>query len=260
MEFNLLLFSSLFFLAAVLRSLILLRAGRRESPLISWVFMGGGFAFQSAFLYLRGQAFGACPLGTFADILAFLGWAIVLIYLAVGPAYRLSLLGFFTAPLVLALQLTALATLSPLTSSRMGAPNAWVELHAALSVVAYGAFGLAGVAGLMYLVQERLLKQHRLSRLFYELPPIQDLSVANGRLLSLGFGLLTVAFLAGAVAALPVEALKLWGSLGIWLLYAVLLWLRHRHRLSARQLARLSLAAFACVIITLPGIHYLSRL
>ena len=38
----------------------------------------------------------------------------------------------------------------------------WPEMHAAVSMIAYGAFALACVAGVMYLVQERLLKQHRL--------------------------------------------------------------------------------------------------
>lgn len=260
MEFGLLLLSTLFFFAAGLHTLLALRQRRDPSRWLGLSLFGGGFLWQSCFLYLRGQAFGACPLGTFADVLVFLGWAIVLIYWLIGPAYRLSLLGAFTAPLVLALQIAALATLRPLEIIRLSPPNPWVELHAALSVMAYGAFGLAGVAGLMYLIQEHLLKKHRLSALFYELPPIQDLTTANSRLLLLGFILLTIAFAAGALAERPVEALKIYGSALIWLLYGLLLFLRHRHQLSPRRLARLSLAAFALVMVTLPGIHYLSRL
>jgi ABC-type uncharacterized transport system permease subunit len=260
MDFNFLLISNLLFLAVVVRSWMLFRWSKRESTAVTWLLLGGGFLAQGGFLYLRGQAFGACPLGTFADVLVFLSWAMVLIYLVIGSAYRLSLLGAFTMPLVLALQLTALVTLRPLIESRIGPPNPWVELHAALSVVAYGAFGLAGVAGLMYLIQEHLLKRHRFSRLFYELPPIQDLHTANGRLLVLGFGLLTVAFISGGLARLPVEALKIWGSLVLWFLYGGLLWLRRSHRVSPRQFARLTVITFLIVMITLPGIHYLSRL
>lgn len=260
MDFLFLLISSLFFLGGTLRSWVLFRRRQQGAAGVSWFFLGGGFLTQGVFLYLRGQAFGACPLGTFADVLVFLSWAMVLIYLIIGPAYRLSLLGAFTLPLVSALQLAALATLRPLQVTRLGPPNPWVELHAALSVVAYGAFGLAAVAGLMYLIQERLLKRHRVSLLFYQLPPIQDLHIATGRLLVFGFLLLTIAFLSGAMARLPVEALKIWGSLGLWTLYGIILWLRQRHRLSPHQLARLAVVAFVAVMLTLPGIHYLSQM
>ena len=37
---------------------------------------------------------------------------------------------------------------------------------------------MACITGVMYLVQERLLKQHRIGGLFYQLPPIQELAKA----------------------------------------------------------------------------------
>jgi ABC-type uncharacterized transport system permease subunit len=79
----------------------------------------------------------ACPIGTLPEILIFLGWSIALIYLVIGPTYRLSLMGAFTAPLVLFLQIVAIVL--PAEPSRPPhAPNPWVEAHAALSLVAYG--------------------------------------------------------------------------------------------------------------------------
>jgi ABC-type uncharacterized transport system permease subunit len=38
-------------------------------------------------------------------------------------------------------------------------PLPWLELHASISLIAYGAFALACIAGVMYLVQERQIKQ-----------------------------------------------------------------------------------------------------
>jgi len=222
--------------------------------------IGIGFASQSAYLYLRGQQVGACPLNTLFDLLVFLGWAIVLIYLVIGPAYRLSLMGAFTAPLVLLLQLAALLLVGPPppVTGPVAPPNAWIELHAALSVVAYGAFVLAGISGWMYLLQERQIKRHHVSTLFYNLPPIQDLTQANGRLIFLGFCLLTVAFIAGLVSRLPVDGLKFWVSLLIWAAYGILLLLRKYHRLPPRRLAKWSVGIFLFLVITLPGVHYLS--
>src|SRR6266545_4010289 len=67
-----------------------------------------GFLCQTAFLYLRGEKIGRCPLTNLFEVFIFLAWAMVLFYLLIGPAYRLSLLGVFTSPLVFVLQIGAL--------------------------------------------------------------------------------------------------------------------------------------------------------
>lgn len=237
---------------------VALGAGRFRPGTVNLSTVAGSFVLLSIFLYFRGQEVGACPLYTMSDLLLFLGWSITLIYLCIGPAYRLSLMGAFTAPLVLVLVLIGLAVLPEETGRAFGPPDAWVELHASLSLVAYGAFGLAAVAGAMYLVQERQLKRHRVSRLFYNLPPIQDLASATGRLIAFGFGLLTVAFVAGFVSRLPVDGLKIWASLIIWVLYGMLVWRRSSQQLSPRQQAFWALGFFLFVVLTLPGVHYLS--
>ena len=55
------------------------------------------------------------------------------------------------------------------------------SLHAALILLAYGAFGLAAVAGVMFLTQEHDLKFHKLRAILSLLPPIQRLElITNG--------------------------------------------------------------------------------
>ena len=66
--------------------------------------MACGFAFQTGFLVLRGHALNACPLTNLFEVLIFLSWSMVLLYFVVGTAYRLSLLGAFTAPLAFLFQ------------------------------------------------------------------------------------------------------------------------------------------------------------
>lgn len=171
-------------------------------------------------LWQRGQAQGSCPINSLFDVLVFMSWSILLIYLLVGPAYHLSLLGAFTSPLVFLVLL--FAQLGAGRSPRPGpvfARDPWVEAHAALSLIAYGAFALAAVAGLMYLVQDRQLKKRQAGTLFYNLPPVTELGVANARLLWLGFGVLTVGFAAGFMSDLQGEQLKFATSVLIWIGY-----------------------------------------
>ena len=150
MDRLLLVASTFCFLLAVVRTALLIRA-RTFSPGRSNFFaIVAGFLLQTAFLAVRGHALGRCPLTNLFEVFIFMAWSVALIYLVVGPTYRLSLMGAFTAPLVLLIQTFAL--LGPGDGPR--APkmevNRWLEFHASMSIVAYGAFALACIAGLMY--------------------------------------------------------------------------------------------------------------
>src|SRR6476619_7733337 len=161
MERQLLLGSTLCFLIAVAHTLATVREGVFRRRRFNSFAIALGFGLQSAFLYVRGHAVGRCPITNLFEVFIFLAWSVALIYMLVGPAYRLSLMGAFTAPLVFAIQTFALlAPIDVLHRMRLPA-NSWLEFHASISMIAYGAFALACVAGLMYLVQERQLKTHQ---------------------------------------------------------------------------------------------------
>jgi ABC-type uncharacterized transport system permease subunit len=238
-------------------TLFALGAGRFRPGRFNFAAMALGAASQGWYLWLRGAAQHSCPIGTLSETLVFLGWSIALIYLVIGPAYRLSLMGAFTAPLVLLLQFIAL--LVP-QAPRQGffRANPWVEAHAALSLVAFGAFGLACVAGLMFLVQEGQLKSRRPAPIFHHLPPISALSEAILRLLWAGFLLLTLSFAAGWLAHVPISGVKFWFSLLIWLLYAGLLLGAKKGLVTGRRQALAAALTFLLVLVLLPVIQHLS--
>lgn len=238
-------------------TLYALGAGRFRPGRLNLVAILAAFAALTGFLYLRGEAEGSCPLNSLYDVLIFQGWAILLIYLVIGSAYRLSLLGAFTAPL--AFLLVFIAEVAPLDQTfRTRVANPWIEFHAATSIISYGAFGLAAVAGVMYLLQERQLKSHKASPLLFNLPPINDLAKAIGRLITLGFALLTLSFAAGFVTQMPVNTLKFAASAGIWALYGLVVILRRTQSLSPKRLAESAVGIFVLALVTLPGIQYLS--
>jgi ABC-type uncharacterized transport system permease subunit len=134
----------------------------------------------------------------------------------------------------------------------------WPELHAALALMAYGAFALSFVAGVMYLVQERLLKKRRLNSFFHTLPPIADLSAALHRVILAGYIMLTVALLSGLMAGSPsyYKATMIVSGF-VWLPYGALLVFRRRRTCSPRRFAWLSVAAFALALSTLGALNFL---
>ena len=104
MDRYLLIASTICFLAAVVHTVIELRTGVFRPMRFNFFSIGLGFIFQTAFLSIRGHELGRCPITNLFEVFIFLAWSVALIYMLVGPAYRLSLMGAFTAPLVLLLQ------------------------------------------------------------------------------------------------------------------------------------------------------------
>ncbi len=218
-----------------------------------------GFLLQTVWLYQRGQTVGRCPLTTLFDVLVFLGWSVALIYMATGATYRLSLLGALTSPLVFLLQASALLMPMPVLEKGVSSVNPWLEFHAAVSVVAYGAFALAGIAGVMLLVQERQLKTHKLHSFFFHLPPIHDLATANRRLLYFGFALLTAGLLSGLRQGMAHVNLLRVVSISIWLLYAFLCIALGVRRIAPRRASWLAIGAFAVLLLTVWTVQIVSK-
>src|SRR5213595_1722578 len=213
--------------------------------------VGLGFIFQTTFLSIRGHALGRCPITNLFEVLIFVAWSIALFYMVVGPAYRLSLMGAFTAPLVVVLQLFALvAPIDHPHRQRLPA-NSWLEFHASISLVAYGAFALACIAGVMYLVQERQLKTHQIHSIFYHLPPLTNLFAAITRLLWVGFALYTAGLISGFFTGGPLPRLKMICAFAVWLFYGAILQGRHLRWFAPKRVAALCILAFSAAVSVL---------
>jgi ABC-type uncharacterized transport system permease subunit len=247
------------FLLASAYSAYSLATGKFLAPRLTFFLISAGFVAQTLFLIDRGHRIGRCPITNFFELLVFLGWSMILIYLLIGSSYRLSLLGVITAPFVSLLNIWALLVPDH-PSLRVGHQpiNPWLETHTSFSIVACGAFALAGVAGLMYLFQERQLKTRHPGSIFFRLPPISTLTVANSRLLWLGFILFTVGLGSGFFIGQEVDWRKVAWSVLVWALYCGILLGRLRHTMGAKWIATLSIIAFSLLLSVFWGIRFIS--
>jgi HemX protein len=252
----LLIVSTVCFLAAVVHTVAELRAGVFRPMRFNFFAVGLGFIFQTAFLSVRGHALGRCPLTNLFEVFVFLAWSVALMYMLVGPLYRLSLMGAFTAPLVVLLQGFALVAPIDMSHPVKVPANPWVEFHASISTVAYGAFALACIAGVMYLIQERQLKTHQLHSIFYHLPSLTDLYATITRLLWWGFALYTLGIASGFFTGHPLPRVQVVAAIGVWLLYATILQSRHLRWLAPRWVAALCIIGFSVALALLWGITF----
>ncbi|MDP0492463.1 MAG: cytochrome c biogenesis protein CcsA [Verrucomicrobiota bacterium JB023] len=223
-------------------------AGRSKwtSPL-----MGIACVVQLMALSLRGEMRQACPLGDLGEDLLFLAWSLTLFYLLVGRVYRLSLLGIFTSPVVVVLQVVALV---PGVMSRHPEPIAetdgWRETHAALSVLSFGAFALSAVSGVMFLVLNRRLKAHHTTGgLFDSLPSVHSLVDNSKRLLVVGLIILTIGIVAGFLTPGMAFNPHLILAAIVWFAYLYLAYQAFHRGLSAQKLSIGSVALFLASLV-----------
>lgn len=216
-----------------------------------------GFGMQFAFLSLRGQAAHRCPLTNSFETTIFISWAAVMFYLLIGPAYRVSFLGAFTAPVALVISLIALLTLDDSVRNLPATRSPWVDFHAAIAILSFGAFGLAAVTASMYLVQEGQLKSRKLTSSFLLLPSIEQLDVINLRLTLLGFTMLTVGMIGGVISYRIIghwTPLKITWAITIWLIYAGLATGRQLWAVRGRKMAWASVWAYIFAMVSYWGV------
>ncbi len=240
-----LIISTLFALLAAVQGMTAVHRGHRSrwTPALMMLVLCG----QTAFLALRGQQRQMCPLADLGEILGFLAWSLTLFYVLVGPTYRISLLGVFTAPVIVLFQGAALIPgVLDATPEALSGGNPWHETHSATSVLGYGAFALASVAGVMFLVLNQQLKaQHLKSGLFKNLPPVRELLVSLKRLLILGMGLLTIGIFAGIMmpkSGAPTAHLAV--AIAVWVSYLTLLLVHQIRGLTGKRLSILTVTLF----------------
>ncbi len=219
---------------------------------------GAGFLAHTAALGLAIIATGQVPIMTFRDAMSFFAWGLVLVFLVVGLKRGLQVLGAFILPLAF-LSLVS-ATLAPVEASGIAPVFQTVWVHVTLSILGTIGFAIAFVAGLMYLMQERLLKSKQFNVLNFKLPPLDFLDTLNQRSILFGFPLLTLGILTGAVSAqLTVGSYLSWNpeqvwALITWVFYFAVLMGRVTVGWRAKRAAYLTIVGFAGVILTFIGI------
>jgi cytochrome c-type biogenesis protein CcsB len=255
---------TIYFAAVIIGFVDIIKAGRGAARLMMLV-AGLGLAIHTVSIVHRYVVGGHLPIASPHEAASFFAWCIVFLFFALEYRYRLGLLGSFVMPVVFLLMLAAallskdFKPLSPVLQSN------WLGIHTFFAFMGNAAFALAAAIGIMYLVQEHYLKTKHLGDLFTRLPDIQTLDYVGYRLITLGFPLLTLAMITGAVWANSAwgaywrwDPREVW-SLITWLIYAMILHARLVAGWRGRRASILSIVGFATIILAFFGIKFLQR-
>lgn len=198
----------------------------------------------------------------------FLAWILAIVYVYRAVHYPRLDWTVFTLPLVLGLVVLAAAFGRPPEETE-SIPSGfspqddrfWGLLHAGFLFCAAIGMCVAFLASLMYLFQARRLRAKIPPGKGLRLLSLERLEEMNRRAITLAFPLLTVGVLLGAVMMTRVADSLAWtdprvlSTVFLWLVFAVLLWLRYGRHLRGRQVALGTIAAFALLIVCLALSH-----
>jgi len=223
---------------------------------------------HTIWLVLRGVHANRCPLVGTQEMSAFLAWGLVVLSLIAYRWYHANALKAFLFPIVLVL--TAIVAISP--SSEIGQQDFGSTLqsfllpaHVGLLLLAYAAFFVAFGAGVMYIIQERELKNKRFGTVFYRLPSLDTCDALSSRAMAIGFVLMTLGIVGGLWYSYsryqvywqggPLEIF----SAVTWVLYLAIIQSRINAGWGGRAAALASILSFIIVICSLVGVRYLGH-
>lgn len=253
------------YFASALVGVIELFKGSKATSRIMFILCLAGFVLHTLTIIVRYSQAGHLPMANMHEASSFFSWCIVLLFFFLEYKYRIGLIGSFVMPIVFVLMLSSsvfpreIKELSPVLQS------SWFGIHISLAFLGDAAFAMAAGVGLMYLMQEHFVKSKHLGDLFHRLPSLQILDEINYRLISLGFPLLTLAIITGALWAQNAwgsywrwDPKEVW-SLITWFIYALVLHVRLTKGWRGKRAAILSLVGFSAVLFTFFGVNLLLK-
>jgi len=214
-----------------------------------------GLILHASYFALRWNESGRVPVTSFFEAINALGMGIILVFLVMEFRYRIPSLGSFMLPLVVLFMLPAAFVSGTIVGLKPILKSGWLGVHTSLAVLGDAAFAFAFIVSVMYLIQERQLKQKNLGAVFHRMPPLEIMDTISYKALSIGWPLFTLGMVTGSIWAESAwgtywswDPKETW-SLIVWVMYLVLLHLR-TIGWRGRKMAYLSIAGFLFVMIS----------
>jgi ABC-type uncharacterized transport system permease subunit len=206
-----------------------------------------------ALVEMLNAAHHALPVDTH-ETLSMLGLLLGAAFLLLAVRYRTVSFGIFLLPIAALLTLVPAFHPGHETLAYPLIRTGWLFLHVALLLAAYAALLISLIASLLYLIQERLLKQKRASQNRTWLPPLETTDQIALKALLFGLPCMTAGLLIGSVVALQTIGPTFFAdpkvllSLAMWVVYVAMIFIRRQSGLRGRRAVYLSGFVFLIVL------------
>lgn len=224
--------------------------------------LGAGAALHALALSQMHRAEPPPPLTDPASAASLMAWVGTLAYLLLLRRARVSGLTVLVAPMAfLGVAFAALRLPDAGAATTVGSGSV-PHAHVVLASAGFALLGLAGLCGALFLAEHHRLKRRALPGA--GLPSLEALDRAGRLALAVGFPLLTLGVITGAMWVYAAHGAALTGSLHevaallAWAVYALLVFQRFAAHPGARRCAVSALAGFAVLSALVLGLGMLS--
>lgn len=224
--------------------------------LVRWV--------EAYYVHRAGQA----QIAGLYEVMSLFSAITVVIYLVMEKVYRTRSAGAFVMPIVVSAVLFEIW----LVSNDQAAPDYqvplfksyWIHAHVLANFIGYGAFAVAALMGMVYLLRHRA-ERHGYTEGFAirSLPDLWSIDRLMHQAILLGFPLFTFATILGAVSAYQVWG-RFWAwdpketwALVVWLIYAIYFYLRYVNHWHGVRVAWWVIVGFAVTVFCFFGVNLL---
>ena len=192
----------------------------------------------------------------------------VVIYLVMEKVYRTRSAGAFVMPIVVSAVLFEIW----LVSNDQAAPDYrmplvksyWIHAHVLTNFIGYGAFAVAALMGIVYLLRHRAERQGFTEGFTVRsLPELRSIDRMMHQAILLGFPLFTFATILGAISAYQVWG-RFWAwdpketwALIVWLTYAIYFYLRYVNQWCGVRAAWWVIIGFLITVFCFFGVNLL---
>ncbi len=229
---------------------------KRPIHKVSSTILWAGFALHTIVIAVEYSRAGHLPVQTLQETLSTFGWAVAGVFLALQIKFHLMVLGALVAPL---------ASLSVIIASILPRPRVelapfleglWRTVHMGTLILGNAALAIACLVGILYLIQERTIKDKRRGFFFSRLPSLSLLDSVGYASLIVGFPMLTFGIISGVVYSQVVRGrFWNWDSREIcaaitWLVYAALVHERLAVGWQGKRAAIMTIVGFLILLLT----------
>lgn len=212
------------------------------------------FVFETALLLLGLRSLGEVSMYSRFDSDMLISWLILLVALVVNTFFRIDLLLFFANVVGFAFVLFDAFT-------RRGR---WIYgahlrdlllLHITLALISYVAFAFSFIFSIMYLIQDKFLREKRWNHWYFRLASLERLDLYTYRSILIGFPVLLIAMVLGTVwgklvlGDISLLDPKLIATFALWIMYGLYLLLRLRSGWAGKNLVWYNVLCFSGVLL-----------
>jgi ABC-type uncharacterized transport system permease subunit len=243
----------LLYVAAEGFSIASLRKNSDALGRVTTLLLASGLVLHFAALQVRARRLHSVPYRDLSDSVSFFAWMIAVAYVFLLFRHRERSTGPFLIPLVIVFLLISLLARPLPAPAKRALSGPLFAFHVTMAILGYAALSLAFILALLYLVQDRQLRQRKTGLLFSRLPALDVLDRMEHTAIAVGVSALTISLTLGMIWAKKnwgtVWDAKLGATLLVLFVYIVALFSAPLH-LKGKKTALVSVVGFSLILFS----------